>query len=96
MNRLEQALLDPTGSQLDLYLEVENTKVIMAHIDEIRIKAALSTEAGRLRERILEALKDENPERRNVAVGPSALNANITSASNTAVGSSTTCTGEVI
>lgn len=57
MNELEQALCDHTGGQLDLYLECTPTKKIMAHIEEIRSKAALSTPAGALRERILKAME---------------------------------------
>ena len=55
-NLLELALLDPSGIQLDLYLEDASTKEIKIHIEEIRKKAALSTDAGALRERVLAAL----------------------------------------
>ena len=58
INRLEMALLDPTGIQLDLYLEDEKTLTIMADIEAIRIKAATSTEAGKLREKLLQILNE--------------------------------------
>ena len=58
MNRLDLALLDATGLQLDLYLEDTATKQIMADIEEIRTKAALTTDAGRLCLRIRELLKE--------------------------------------
>ena len=56
MNRLELALLDPTGLQLDFYLEETNTKQIRSDIEAIRKKAALSTDAGALRQRVLAAI----------------------------------------
>ena len=59
MTRLERALLDPSGVQLDLYLEDTGTLQIMADIEDLRKKAALSTEAGRLRERVLVALSED-------------------------------------
>jgi len=58
MNSLERAMLDPSGIQLDLYLEDTSTLQIMADIAEIRSKAALSTPAGALRERVLAALEE--------------------------------------
>ena len=56
MNRLEMALLDKSGMQLDIYLEDTETKQIMADIEEIRKKAALSTDAGKLKEQIMDIL----------------------------------------
>ena len=56
MNRLEIALLDLSGMQLDIYLEDTETKQIMADIEEIRKKAALSTDAGKLKEQIMDIL----------------------------------------
>ena len=56
MNNLEIALLDRSGMHLDLYLEDTGTKQIMADIEEIRKKAALSTDAGKLKEQIMEIL----------------------------------------
>jgi len=48
MNRLELALLDTSGIQLELYLEDSKTKDIMADIEEIKRKAASTTDAGAL------------------------------------------------
>ena len=56
MNRLEMALLDKSGMQLDIYLEDTETKQIMADIEEIRKKSALSTDAGKLKEQIMDIL----------------------------------------
>jgi hypothetical protein len=56
LNDLELALLDPGNGPLDLYLEVAPTKQIRADIEQIRRRAATSTPAGVLRERVLQAL----------------------------------------
>ena len=56
LNRLELALLDTSNMQLDLYLEDESSANIRADIEQIKKRAALSTPAGELRERILAAL----------------------------------------
>lgn len=58
-NKLEIALLDPSGIQIDFYLEEAKTADIMRDIEEIRLKAALSTPAGALREKIQAVLNDE-------------------------------------
>jgi len=58
LNRLEQALLDETGLQLDLYIEDSKTLDIIADICEIRMKAALSTPAGELKQKILAVLNE--------------------------------------
>lgn len=60
LNRLELALLDTSGIQLDLYLEDSATLDIMRDIEEIRIKAALSTPAGALKEQIQSVLDSFN------------------------------------
>ena len=52
LNRLEKALLDDSGVGLDLYLEDTPTMQVMADIEDIKIKAALSTDAGVLREKV--------------------------------------------
>jgi len=49
MNRLEIALLDESGTQLDYYLEDSKTKDIIADIEHIKRKAANTTDAGRLK-----------------------------------------------
>ena len=56
MNRLELALLDASGIQLDLYLEDSKTKDIMADIEAIKRKAASTTDAGKLKLAITELL----------------------------------------
>lgn len=58
LNRLELALLDKSGIQLDLYLEDSKTADIMRDIEELRMKAAVSTQAGVLRERIMAVLRE--------------------------------------
>tara|TARA_R110002167_G_scaffold123493_1_gene302454 strand:+ start:296 stop:499 length:204 start_codon:yes stop_codon:yes gene_type:complete len=58
MNRLELALLDASNMQLDLYLEDEVACEIRAHIEEIRKRAAMSTDAGRMKEAIMGILSD--------------------------------------
>ena len=58
MNRLELALLDASNMQLDLYLEDEASCEIRAHIEEIKHRAAMSTDAGRMKEAIMEILSD--------------------------------------
>lgn len=57
LNRLELALLDDTGTQLDLYIEDATTSEIRRDIDDIKRKAALSTPAGELRQKILDVLE---------------------------------------
>ena len=49
MNDLEKALLDSSDNALDFYLEVESTANIRKHIEEIKAKAAGSTDAGRIK-----------------------------------------------
>jgi len=56
-NRLEFALLDPTGMQLDFYLEDTKTKDIMADIEAIKRKAACTTKQGQLKLEIEDLLK---------------------------------------
>ena len=62
MNELEKALLDPSDDLLSFYLEIELTADIRRDIEEIRKNAALSTDAGRLRERVLAALQESSDE----------------------------------
>lgn len=52
MNRLERALLDTTNESLDTYLEVSKNREIRADIEEIRMKAVLSTLAGQIMEKL--------------------------------------------
>ena len=54
MNRLELALLDESGFQLDFYLEDESTKNIMKHIQEIKEKAMCSTDSGIIKKKLQE------------------------------------------
>lgn len=56
-NRLESALLDHTGLQLDFYLEETKTKDIMADIEAIKRKAACTTKQGQLKLEIEDLLK---------------------------------------
>jgi len=55
MNELEIALLG-NNEDLDCYLEMVKTDNLRKHIEEIRKKAAVSTSAGKLREKIMEVL----------------------------------------
>ena len=56
LNRLEMAMLDSSGIQLDSYLDDTSTAQIMADIKELRAKAASTTDAGLLRMQIQEVL----------------------------------------
>ena len=56
LNRLEMAMLDSSGIQLDSYLDDTSTAQIMADIKELRTKAASTTDAGLLRMQIQEVL----------------------------------------
>ena len=58
MNELEKALLDCSDDALDYYLEVTKTDEIRKDILEIKKKSVLSTEAGVLRERIMDVLNN--------------------------------------
>jgi hypothetical protein len=58
MNELEKALLGG-HTALDGYLQFVSVEDFRRDIEEIRKKAALSTDAGRLREKIMEVLKGE-------------------------------------
>ena len=55
-NRLELALLDLSDMQLGLYLEDVTDAQVRRDVEDIRCKAALSTDAGVLREAILSVL----------------------------------------
>ena len=58
MNDLEQALLDRSNAKLNWYLEDTSTADIRFHIEEIRAKEANRTDAGRIRERLREIVKE--------------------------------------
>ena len=59
MNDLEKALQDLSDGELDCYLEVTPTHAVRKDIEQIRRNAALTTEAGRLRERLLAVLAED-------------------------------------
>ncbi len=58
MNELEESLNN--DEQLDFYLESVSKKDFRLHVEEIRKKAAISTDAGKLREAILEVLYENS------------------------------------
>ena len=58
MNDLELALVDKSNEKLNWYLEITPTADIRAHIEEIRSKEANRTDAGRIRERLRDIVKE--------------------------------------
>lgn len=56
MNKLEKALLDETDAALDFYLEDTPTSQVRKDVEQIKNKATMSTEAGRLKKAVLHAL----------------------------------------
>jgi hypothetical protein len=56
MEELEYALLDKTGQLMDTYLENTSTKDIIADIEALKMKAMISTEAGKMKAEIINLL----------------------------------------
>jgi hypothetical protein len=58
MNQLERALLDLSNNNLDFYLEVTPTVKIREDIEDMRSRQASLTDAGRIRERLREIVRE--------------------------------------
>jgi hypothetical protein len=59
LQRIKQALTDPSGVAMDFYLEDTSSPQIISDIQALQREATLSTDAGVLKDRVMRALEGE-------------------------------------